>query len=514
MKQAKPILLRHEGIVLDLPPEEVDAASWTGGSNVVFSDGITERVGGYQRFADPMPQTGPIYAFNLVIGADSWWIEFFSQAIWVTNGITHWNITPSAGLHQSVPGDWSACLLNGIPCFNNGHDVPMYWNLNTSTRAAPLPGWPATALCKALRATKYHLMALNITDAGINYGNQVWWSKAASAGAIPQEWTPTASNDAGDAICADTPGVIIDGLGLRDTFIVYKDTSTYVMSYVAGTYVYTTRLLFLTTGVLALNCVVEANGMHWLLTGTDVVKHDGQTFASVVDMKVQKKLITSIEPSKRRMCCVEGRILSKHVWVAIPEAGQSFLTKAYVIDVRNGDVGIRVLPNIAALAHGIVATPSPTSTWNTDPDPWDSDTTFWDQQSYNPSQDSLLMVDQTNSHLYDTDSIGTADGQPVAAWIERLGGSLGDLSQHTVVTAIKPRIKGDNGDTLTITLGGQPWFGDPITWGEPQTYVIGTDDYVTDIVEGRLLSVRFEGTTKNVWQLFGYAAKVLTQGEW
>lgn len=516
MIQAEWIKVQHEGIVLDLPPEEVDPAVWTGGKNVVFRDGITERVGGYERFANPLPVGTPLYAMNVLIGPESYWIYMTVTKVYVTDGVTHWNITPGgAGGDMSVSqaGDWSTCILNGIPCMNNGHDAPIYWNLNTASPCQTLPGWPASARCKALRASKYHLIALNITDAGINYGSQVWWSAGAQAGALPTEWTPTASNDAGDVICADTPGVIIDGLALRDTFMVYKETSTYVMQYVAGQYVFTTRKLFLTTGAVALNCVVEANGMHWVLTGTDVVRHDGQNFTSVVDQKVQRTLIQSIEPSKRKMCCVEARILNKQVWVCIPEANQSWLTKAYVIDVKSGDVGVRSLPNVASVAHGVVASVGSGNSWNADPNPWSTDVTFWDQQSYDPSQDSLLMVDAVNARLYNIDTIGTADGAPVHAYIERLGGMLGDFVKHKVMTALVPRIEGEPGDLLTITLGGQPWFDQPITWGEPQPFVIGTDVGVTDIVEGRLLSVRIEGTTPSVWRLYKYSVKAVEQGE-
>lgn len=513
MKQAKPIPIEHAGIVLDLPPEEVDVGNWTGGANMVFRDGITERVGGYERFAEPLAATKPLWAQNLVIGADSYWIYFTDTKIYVTNGATHWDITPVGGLSLTVAGEWSSCMLNGIPCFNNTHNVPMYWDRDTSHKAVALPGWPATARCKALRATKYHLFALNITDGAVQYPNQGWWSSGAQAGAIPQEWTPTASNDAGDFICADTPGVIIDGLGLRDTFMVYKDTSTYVLQYVAGDYVFTSRLLYLTTGVLALNCVAESNGMHWMLTGTDVVKHDGQSFVSVVDRKVLRKLINSIDPLKRSMCCVSGRIKDKQVWVCIPEAGQQWLTKAYVIHVPTGDIGVRQLPNIAGVAHGIVAGITVAATWNGDPNAWETDPSFWDQQSYDPSQDSLLMLDAVNSHLFNIDTIGTNDGAPVNAYIERLGGMFGDFTSHKVVTAVYPRIEGQPGDTLMITLGGSPWFNQPISWGDPQPFVIGQDVNVTDIVEGRLLSVRIEGTTNAVWRVYRYAAKIAQQGE-
>jgi hypothetical protein len=514
MKQARPVPAQHLGIVLDKTPAEAPIENWTGGQNVAFRDGMTYRTGGYERFADPLAHPKPLYALNVIVGPESYWIYCCENKVAVTDGTTHWDLTPAAGLSISEAGDWSGCILNGIPCVNNGSDPPMYWNLSFSSKLQTLPGWPAGATCKALRATKYHLMALNISEGVTNYGSQVWWSKAAAAGALPTEWTPTASNDAGDLVFGDTPGSIVDGLALRDQFIVYKEFSTHVMQYVAGTYVWTGRKLYLTTGVQALNCVVEANGQHWLFTGTDVVRHDGQNYVSVVDEKVKETLVKSIDAGKTKMCCVESRIVNQQVWVCIPEQGNAWLNKAYIVDFVTGDIGIRMLPQVACVCRGIVAGNAGGNSWEVDTKPWNSDITFWDQQSFSPTQDSLLMVDSARAHLYSVDTSDLADGAQVYAFIEKLSAQLGTFDHHKVVTGIIPRIQGTNGDKLSITLGGQPWFNEPIAWGTAQEFVIGTDHLVSDIVEGRLLSVRIEGTTAGVWKFYEYAIKFAEMGEY
>lgn len=513
MKQAKPLRTQHLGIVMDRPPEEVDPATWTGGQNVQFLNGATQRTGGYQAWADPLPVTGPLFAMNVIIGPDSYWLYCTDTKVYVTNGLIHWDLTPTTPLAISEAGDWSGCILNGIPCLNNGSDPPMYWDLDTTHKVATLPGWPANATCKALRATKYHLMALNISEANLNYGSQVWWSSAAAAGALPQEWTPTASNDAGDTVCGDSPGDIIDGLALRDVFIVYKAFSTYIMQYVAGTYVFTTRKLFDTTGIQALNCAVEVNGTHLVFTGTDVIRHDGQSYVTMAHDKIKRALVESIEPSKIKMCMIEARLLEDLLWVCIPESGHFWLSKAYILDMKTGDWGNRVLPDVASVCRGIVADTGIANNWDADDEPWDSDVTFWDQQTFSPTQDSMLMVDAVRSTLWSVDTVDTQDGQPVFSYVERLGTHIAGLDNHSVVTGVTPRLDGNPGDTLTITLGGQQWFDTPITWGDPQPYVIGTDTYVNDIVEGRLLSVRFEGTTAAVWKLYSYAVKTAQVGE-
>lgn len=513
MKQAAYEVSKQLGIVLDRPPEEVAPENWTGGENVAFRNGFTYRVGGYSRYAEPLAAPGPLFALNVIVGAVVYWLYATATKVYATNGVTHWDLTPVGGLSPSQAGEWSGCILNGIPCLNNSRNPPMYWNLQTGTPLQTLPGWPAGALCKALRATKYHLIAMHISEGATIYPNQVWWSNGAQAGSLPTEWTPTAANDAGDVICGDTPGAIIDGMALRDGFVIYKEFSTYLMQYVAGQYVFTTRKLFLNSGIQALNCVTEDNGFHYVFTGTDVIRHDGQNFVSLVDEKVKRTLVQSINPAKKSMCSVSSRFLNRQVWVNIPEANADWLTKAYVIDVETGDIGVRTLPLVSGCWRGIVSDPGDGDGWDVDPNSWDSDPTFWDQQAYSPTQDSMLMTDPIGSHLFSVDTSELADGAPVPAFVERLGAPLGDFVAHKVVTGIVPRIEGTPGDVLTFRLGGQAFFGQPIAWGDPVPFVIGSSIAVSSIVEGRLLSLRIEGTTQGAWKLHRYAIKYAEIGQ-
>jgi hypothetical protein len=130
---------------------------------------------------------------------------------------------------------------------------------------------------------------------------------SADPGSLPQSWTPAPDHDAGDVLLADTAGKIVDGLPLRDVFVVYKEFSTYTISYVAGQYVFSARKLFLTSGIQSNNCITEINGEHWVLTSNDVIKHDGQNYQSVVSNKVRNKLIEGINPAKLKQCCVTSR---------------------------------------------------------------------------------------------------------------------------------------------------------------------------------------------------------------
>jgi hypothetical protein len=365
-----------------------------------------------------------------------------------------------------------------------------------------------------IRAFKYHLFALNITDNGAAKPDTLWWSEGSQPGAIPQEWQPTPSNDAGDMVLADTPGVIVDGLALRDTFIVYKDFSSYALSYVAGQYVYIQRKLFLTTGLQARNCVMELSGEHWVFTGTDVIRHDGQNFTSVVQDKVRQALVNSIEPTKTAMCCVTSRHRNQQLWVAIPTTGNQHLNRAYVINVLTNDCGIRELPQIDFLARGLVNLNEGSTSWDSDITPvaWDADIGMWDQQNYSPTEDSILMCAATANKLWSTDTTDAADGQPVPAFIERQSLPINENILRALVTRVVPRLDGEPGEEINIRVGGQAYFGQSIAWSQPVKFVIGQDVGADFQVEGRLISVRFDASTLRQWILHSYKMEVVDLG--
>lgn len=512
MKGHNFVTQQHWGIVTDHPPEEVALDKWTGGSNVQFQDQAMVRAGGYEAFADILLGTGPMFAMNVIVGPNSYWIYCTAKDVYVTDGVSHHNITPAGGLTAVDPGAWNGTILNGIPVLNNGIDKPFYWGLSVSSPCLYLPGWPNTARCKVIRSFKYHLFALNVTDSGTAFQDTLWWSRGAEPGSVPSEWVPTPSNDAGDMTLADSPGGIVDGLSLRDTFVVYKQFATYMISYVAGQYVFTQRKLFLTTGVQTSNCVAELNGEHWVFTGNDVIRHDGQNFLSVVQDKIKQELVKSIDPSLTDMICVTSRHREQQLWVCIPTQGQPYLNRAYVINVLTGDCGIIELPLVAFVARGIVAQGSANISWDSDPEAWDSDNTFWDQQTYSPTEDSILICDVDDNKLWSHGTTDTADGQPLAAFVERQSLPINDNINRALVTRLVPRLDGEPGETINIRVGGQAYFNQPINWSDPQPFVIGTDVGVNVQVEGRLISVRFEAVTNRVWKLHSYKMEVVDLG--
>ena len=119
------------------------------------------------------------------------------------------------------------------------------------------------------------LVALNITRSGTNKPRLVAWSQSSDIGALPTTWTSSSTNDAGEVDLAEAYSPIVDGLPLRDSFIIYTQDSTHRMDYVGGDSVMRFQKIMGMSGLLTTNCAVEFDGWHFAVTGSDVIIHDG-----------------------------------------------------------------------------------------------------------------------------------------------------------------------------------------------------------------------------------------------
>lgn len=496
--------LKHHGIVKDLPPEEVGPEAWTDGENVQFVLGVTRRAPGYARFAHPV-SGAPLFALNVVDEAISWWIYCTATQVFVTDGTSHYNITPVGGLSTTAPNEWTGCVLNGLPVLNNTHNPPISWNLNPSSPCATLPGWPVGALCRVIRAFKYQLFALAIEDGGIFQESTLWWSSSAEPGALPLEWVPTVSNDAGDMTLGDTAGAIIDGMSLRDTLVIYKSGSVYMLSYVAGQYIYTQRKLYLADGLAARNCVAEYAGRHYIFTGSDVLVHDGQSAESMVAGRIKIELSTIINAARLERCWVQIRRLTNELIIGVPSGASDLPDLWYIADLQTGDWGVSRMPLTAHLARGVARLGVANASWDSDPDSWDSDPSYWDEQDFSPTDDTLVACCPQVPALFVMGAADTADGQPVHAWLERTGIDIDPQSiQRVLVRRAAMRIEGAAGEQVQVQVGGQAIFGAPIAWSAPVTVTIGQAQVLDVQAEGRLMALRVEGTTQHPWRLHSY----------
>jgi len=520
-------VVKFKGIVKDIPPMELmEVPVWTEGRNVHFDDGSTHRVGGYGRMADALPAGAePVFLHPVLTPDAAYWMyvsdDGITVTIYVTDGSTHYDITPAAGLTTGGVGIWTGTTLNGLPCLNNSIDVPFWWDGDTGNVCQPLPDWPATTRAGSIRAYKYFLVAVNLVIDGVAVPNMIMWSDAADPNSVPGSWTPLPSNSAGDNILAEELGGIVDCEVLRDQLIIYRQHSTATCSYVAGQYVFVFRELFNTSGIQALNCAQEVRGHHYVITDDDIIMHDGNTFKTIVDNILRRFIFAGISPELQSICCTAVRTSIDEVWFAFPSVDSTLLDIVAIYSLEDKVFGIREVPDVAHIKTGIIPDDDYDNTWDESLYIWQEDPRFWGEANYSITNDGLLMADPAVARLLHVDKLHSNDGEPVVAFVERtfhtLGGEQGIWS-NCLTQDIWPNITGSDGNKLQIRIGAAQSPSHAIEWGPTVDYTIGEKPphvpKIDSLVHGRFMCMRFSSTGGDPWQLHRVGIEYVELGKY
>lgn len=505
------------GFNQDQAPVVVPPDQWSFLQNVQNRLGYPGRVLGMDAVLSSASLLGPpIWLLNCTDGSTNYWIYADAQEVGVVDsGGSHSDLTDTVSMTStaSSPNAWTGGILNGRPFLNNGADPPKTWDYNTANDLTTLTGWPASTTCKAMRAFREFLFALNMTESGTALPDKLRWSASASAGALPTAWTAAATNDAGDATLSDTPGDIIDGLQLGQTFMVYKQGSAYRVQYVGGNFVFDLRLAFRTLGALTRNCIIELAGRHLVVTDGDVVLHDGVQAESICNQVVRRYLFNRISADNFQRVFAAYNKTENEVLVCYPSTDdKTYCDAALIWDVARGKWGHRELPGtdgIAYFAPGIVDA-TEALTWATTTDTWSSVTRTWAQRTFNPTLDGLLGAQPeataAASKLLAYDVGEDLDGVAFDATYERLDLPVGDLAQVKTVRRIWPRVEGDTAGTVEV--GARDAASDSVTWSAPVTFTPGTDRKVDLSATGRQLAIRF----KNFERVAGFGLEYEPRG--
>lgn len=518
-------IVKFNGIVRDIEPMELIGQNvWTSGSNISFDDGATHRIKGFSKFADALPVGAkPVFVHPVLTPNQSYWIyvsdDGVTVTVYVTDGFTHYDITPATGLTVGGAGIWTGTTLNGLPVLNNGRDYPFWWNGLTASPCTTLPDWPVDQYCKSIRAYKYHLVALNLTRATVEFPNMLAWSSAADPGAVPASWTPLPSNDAGDNTLSEELGGLVDAEPLRDSLVIYRQHSTAVCNYIAGQYVFTFRELFNTSGIQALNCAVEVRGKHYVLTDDDIIIHDGNQFKTISDNIIRSTVFAGISPDLHHLCCVSARTSVDEVWFCIPTLDSDLLDFAAIFSLETESFGHRELPNLAYLRTGIIPAETPETQWDNVVTTWNTDSRRWSDANYSITNDGMIAADPTADRLLHIDNANDNDGDDVTAFIERIqfppGGEAQDLWNNVTARALWPHITGTTGDTIQIRLGGSQSPLAPITWSPTVNFTIGLPEApkVDTFAYGRFISMRFSSVGGDPWELHRIGMEYVEHGK-
>lgn len=510
------------GVNRDVSAHELPPEAWTDARNVRFLDGMAWQFYGHGEVYSGAPVV-PHHVAACNVGGVRYWIYAGLSKLYGVTGaggtVTHTNLTrQTAGVDVNYSGAanaWTSTLLSGIPILNPGNasDPPQRWDLNTGHRFQALDNWPAATVCRSMRAYKNFLVALNVTKAGARFPFMVKWSHPADPGAVPVSWDETDPTlDAGEADLAEGYDAIVDGLQLRDSLMIYKESSVWRMDYTGGPYVMAFAKVLGTSGAMNRNCATEVDGFHFVLTGSDCIVHDGQSATSVLDKTTRRSLFQLIDAQNAGRCFVFKNPFLNEVFACFPQAGSATPNLALVWNYRDRTVAFRDIPNLNHAAYGPVEV-GLSQPWDGDASPWASDITLWNASEFTPDAARVLMA-SNDQKLFLLDSSTTFDGAIPAARLERRGLSFGAPEHMKLVRGVRPRIFGNVGETVTVKVGGA---NDPYsapTYGPALTYVIGSDVACDCLVTARYPAVRFESGTAYQWRLDSYDLDVEPAGQW
>lgn len=518
-------LAGSKGVNRDLSVHELQEGVWTSANNVRFLDGYAQQ---FYDFQEIYPGGGaiPYFLLPLAIGEQRHWIyagatKVYGVYVDTILGVTHTDL--SGATYTATPNSWTGTLLGGIPILNNGTDAPLQWDTDLTHNFASLSNWPASTTCKSLRGYKQFLVALGVTKGTTEYPYMVKWSHPAEPGAIPASWDHTdPTYDAGEADIAEGYDVIVDGLQLRDSFMIYKESSVWRMDLIGGVSIFRFSKVLGTSGAMNRNCIVELDGVHFVLTSSDVIVHDGQTPTSVLDKVTRRELFREMDISTRSNAFVFKNHYFNEVYVCYPAVGNTSCNRAMVWNYRDKTVSFQDLPGVFHGSYGPVEY-EPSDSWDSDGDPWDADLTYWNAASPVPSRVRVLLAG-ADQKFYLSDSAAVTGNSPPASYIERVGMAFGVPDQdgrvpmngenRICIRGVRPRISGSSG-SVTIKVGGSDIspFEAPV-YDATMTHQINSTLRNDCLVDRRYIAIRIENLDAYQWRLDSLDIEYEVSGEW
>lgn len=485
------------GLALDIPANEIAETFFTGGANVVFRNGFAQRIAG-EREVYTQNTVDPVYHLLNVrapggVTESNFWLVCGDDEVYALETSNATDITGSALTAVAAPYYWTSTLLNNLPVLNNAADIPRYWGGDVGTPLADLPGWPAGTICKSVAAFKFHIFAFDIDGPSGHFESQMLWSDAAVPGAIPSTWTASATNEAGDAILADTPGPIMSGHPLGGSLLVFKRSSTYAVEYVGGEDIFTVRMLDAARGALTRHAVVDIGGLLFVVGDGDIWLTDGTSWRSIAFGRVKSYLFSQLDQTNYERLHVVYHRSRNEVRVRYPTTGDTYATEELIYSVSADTWGLRTLTAGTCAAVGIVNDTAPDESWDGDGDTWDVDSSAWNSANFSLAVEQLV----TGSNSADIILDDSEDATTRAAHITRHDLTMGDPERFKFVRRIHARTNQTPG-TLYVRIGVRDSVTDSIAWGAEQP-LTPPDSFVNVRAMGKFVSVEVRSADTDVW---------------
>jgi len=525
--------LGQYGILRDYEPYDLPLNAWSAGNNVAFAEGKVKRAPGIRSIDDPTP-TDPSFLMSVTQPDGAAFLVYPDNdgSLYKWIGGTETDVTPAGFVSGASTEPFTGCVLSGVAYINRSTDVP-YGYRSTDSDFVVIPAWDVNHKAKVIRKYKDFLIALNVTKSGVEYPRLFKTSHLALNNAFPDSFDHTnLTKLTYETEVTQINGPIIDGMELRQSFVVYGNTQCAMVNFTGGSTIYDIKPLFQDggAGVINANCVVEVNGQHYVFGSNDIYTHDGVQKKSIVAGRNQRYIFDNIDKSKAHRCFVfhNTRTHTVHFcYVSVDEdaafPGTTGCNRSAVYAYLEDTWSFSDLPSVNGVAEVNVAQ---VLTWATVTGSYsDAGSTYALIDA--TKLDATVMVCQQETALglttskiaafdgLDKDSLipyGIYTAANPEAYIERTGLDLeelgdGDLAAYKLINRLLPQAKVFRDDvSVTFKTGSQMFPDGPLTWSADKNFT-SRSQYKVDVRKGgRYLAIHARMPTANDFEWSGYDA--------
>lgn len=523
------------GVNTDMDPFNLPLNGFSRGKNVRFADGNVEH-GPIYREIETLSFT-PAFVMGLtqigtydtmVIVDSSYNVHEYENGLLVQR---YTEPTPSS----LVSGITGTSLAN-VEYVNRPDKKPLSRTPSQSNFQV-LPNWDVSWSCSAIRSFGDFMLALGMTEGGIEYPNRVRFSDLTPANQVPGSWDaadPTTSAGFNDLVQMETP--LLDGQTLGSNFLLYSSDQVWQMEFVGGNFIFNFRKLFDDAGIINRNCVVEVEGKHYVFDNNDIYVTDGVSRQSICYQRTRDYIFSGMDTSKKDICYVHHNHQLEEIYFCYHSgddmavyADGDYCNRAAVYNYKTDTWSFMDLPNTVSGSQGNVNTVSSYANIPATLTYANAGGSFFGQDSQFGQSPVCVSIQDTGEgitqhrllgiDLIDKGTLSKAavDEIKPTMFIERVGVDLDELqvqlSGHKVVRGMYPQVSTVAADkVMEWTFGGAQVPNQAPNYQDPISFDIDTDYKVDTRVSGRYLSYKIATPQEKDFSLSGFDLDVVVTG--
>lgn len=512
------------GVNLDVSPNDLPPNAFSNVINGRFSRKRIERYGGDELYQDSNSDpelTNARAIFEIIRQGNEGFCLISGANVYIDIGVGWVDVSPAINIvdsdewNLSQYGDW--LILSVLA----GTQEPIVL-APTGSQFIPFAEWPSGYQAIKIFPYKNFLIAVGIEISNNPQNGFVKWSDTVDESNLSAvDWdTLNPASLAGENTLPSADGLIQDGGVLRDSGILYTDTSVWRMDISnaqAGItpLVFNFRKIFDDEGILRNRCFVEVNGKHYVVGIYDIYLHDGFNKISISDNKITEFFYSRLGTGNFSFMTHYNR--PQEIVISYSAQQNNKASEAIVYNYFY-NTWTRMIVNSALVnyTHLILAPEFllASKSWadlQAEGTLWsDLNTTSWNALfPQNKNRVPYLLVPGTET-IYFIDRNSTTSNS-VDFLLERLDLDLDEFFEG--VRNIKhlknfiPQVTGDG--IMILQFGGRNALGEEISWQPEGDYDLLTDYQFPLRISWRYLSMRIiQRASGNALQLTGFDLNV------